>query len=312
MNVEQVDIAFDPSSLVLINLIVALMMFGVSLDLRADDFRRVARAPKAPVIGMLAQFLALPALTCLACWALAIQPELALGMTLIAACPGGSFSNIMTWMARGNVALSVSMTAVSSIAASLLTPLNFALYAWLNPYTRPLLTQIELDPLNLLLLVLLVLGLPLLAGMWVGRRFPQLTLRVEKPLRLFALLVMLGFVALAFSRNLEQFARHFHLFFWLVVAHNALALSIGYLCARLSGLPSADRRALTLEVGIQNSALGLVIIFTFFPQASGMLLIAAFWGCWHLVSGLSLAWLWSHRPPEEKTLPTPLTSSAER
>ncbi|VEE15911.1 bile acid:sodium symporter family protein [Ectopseudomonas mendocina] len=312
MNVEQVDIAFDPSSLVLINLIVALMMFGVSLDLRADDFRRVARAPKAPVIGMLAQFLALPALTCLACWALAIQPELALGMTLIAACPGGSFSNIMTWMARGNVALSVSMTAVSSIAASLLTPLNFALYAWLNPHTRPLLTQIELAPLNLLLLVLLVLGLPLLAGMWVGRRFPQLTLKVEKPLRLFALLVMLGFVALAFSRNLEQFTRHFHLFFWLVVAHNALALSIGYLCARLSGLPSADRRALTLEVGIQNSALGLVIIFTFFPQASGMLLIAAFWGCWHLVSGLSLAWLWSRRPPEEKTLLTPLTSSAER
>ncbi|SUD39979.1 bile acid:sodium symporter [Ectopseudomonas mendocina] len=312
MNVEQVDIAFDPSSLVLINLIVALMMFGVSLDLRADDFRRVARAPKAPVIGMLAQFLALPALTCLACWALAIQPELALGMTLIAACPGGSFSNIMTWMARGNVALSVSMTAVSSIAASLLTPLNFALYAWLNPHTRPLLTQIELDPLNLLLLVLLVLGLPLLAGMWVGRRFPQLTLKVEKPLRLFALLVMLGFVALAFSRNLEQFTRHFHLFFWLVVAHNALALSIGYLCARLSGLPSADRRALTLEVGIQNSALGLVIIFTFFPQASGMLLIAAFWGCWHLVSGLSLAWLWSRRLPEEKTLLTPLTSSAER
>ncbi|WP_395501910.1 bile acid:sodium symporter family protein [Ectopseudomonas mendocina] len=312
MNVEQVDIAFDPSSLVLINLIVALMMFGVSLDLRADDFRRVARAPKAPVIGMLAQFLALPALTCLACWALAIQPELALGMTLIAACPGGSFSNIMTWMARGNVALSVSMTAVSSIAASLLTPLNFALYAWLNPHTRPLLTQIELDPLNLLLLVLLVLGLPLLAGMWVGRRFPQLTLKVEKPLRLFALLVMLGFVALAFSGNLEQFTRHFHLFFWLVVAHNALALSIGYLCARLSGLPSADRRALTLEVGIQNSALGLVIIFTLFPQASGMLLIAAFWGCWHLVSGLSLAWLWSRRPPEEKTLLTPLTSSAER
>ena len=233
-------------------------------------------------------------------------------MTLIAACPGGSFSNIMTWMARGNVALSVSMTAVSSVVASVLTPLNFALYAWLNPHTRPLLTQIELDPLSLLLLVLLVLGLPLLAGMWIGRRFPQLTLKVEKPLRLFALLVMLGFVALAFSRNLEQFTRHFHLFFWLVVAHNALALSIGYLSARLSELPVADRRALTLEVGIQNSALGLVIIFTFFPQASGMLLIAAFWGCWHLVSGLSLAWLWSRRPPAADALLTPLPSSGER
>ncbi|ATH82118.1 bile acid:sodium symporter family protein [Pseudomonas sp. KHPS1] len=299
---EPVTIAFDPSSLVLINLIVALMMFGVSLDLRAENFRRIARAPRAPLLGLLAQFLLLPALTCLACWGLGIEPELALGMMLIAACPGGSFSNIMTWLARGDVAVSVSMTAVSSLAASLLTPLNFALYAWLNPYTRPLLTQIALDPLGLLALVLLVLALPLLAGMWVGRRFPRLAQHLEKPLRLFALLVMLGFVALAFSRNLEQFTRHFHLFFWLVVAHNALALGIGYLSALIGGLPAGERRAVTLEVGIQNSALGLVIIFTFFPQAGGMLLIAAFWGCWHLVSGLALAWLWSRRPPE----PAPL------
>jgi len=295
---DAVQIQFDPSSLLLINLILALMMFGVSLDLRAEDFRRIVREPRAPMIGLFAQFLLLPALTCLACWALRIDPQLALGMQLVAACPGGSFSNIMTWMARGNVAVSVSMTAVSSLAAGVLTPLNFALYAWLNPYTRPLLTDIALDPLGLLLMVLLVLGLPLVLGMFIGRRFPLLTLKVEKPLRIFALLVMLAFVGLAFGRNWQQFLQHFHLFFWLVVAHNAMALLIGYGSARLSGLPVADRRAITLEVGIQNSALGLVIIFTFFPQASGMLLIAAFWGCWHLVSGLSLAWLWSRSAPD--------------
>ncbi|MFZ3153747.1 bile acid:sodium symporter family protein [Pseudomonas sp.] len=294
---EPVSIQFDPSSLVLINVIVALMMFGVSLELRLDDFKRIVREPKAPLIGLFAQFVLLPALTCLACWALRIEPMLALGMMLVAACPGGSFSNIMTWMARGNVAVSVSMTAVSSLAASVLTPLNFGFYAWLNPLTRPLLTEIAMEPISLLLLVLLVLGLPLIAGMWVGRRFPSLALKVEKPLRIFALLVMLAFVTLAFGRNFDQFIAHFHLFFWLVVAHNALALSIGYGCARLSGLPAADRRAITLEVGIQNSALGLVIIFTFFPQASGMLLIAAFWGCWHLVSGLTLAFIWSRSPP---------------
>ncbi|SIS21906.1 bile acid:Na+ symporter, BASS family [Aquipseudomonas alcaligenes] len=295
---DAVQIQFDPSSLLLINLILALMMFGVSLDLRAEDFRRIVREPRAPVIGLLAQFLLLPALTCLACWTLRIDPQLALGMQLVAACPGGSFSNIMTWMARGNVAVSVSMTAVSSLAAGVLTPLNFALYSWLNPYTRPLLTDIALDPLGLLLMVLLVLGLPLVLGMFIGRRFPLLTLKVEKQLRIFALLVMLAFVGLAFGRNWQQFLQHFHLFFWLVVAHNAMALLIGYGSARLSRLPEADRRAITLEVGIQNSALGLVIIFTFFPQASGMLLIAAFWGCWHLVSGLSLAWLWSRSAPD--------------
>ncbi|WP_373388464.1 bile acid:sodium symporter family protein [Pseudomonas alcaligenes] len=295
---DAVQIQFDPSSLLLINLILALMMFGVSLDLRAEDFRRIVREPRAPMIGLLAQFLLLPALTCLACWVLRIDPQLALGMQLVAACPGGSFSNIMTWMARGNVAVSVSMTAVSSLAAGVLTPLNFALYSWLNPYTRPLLTDIALDPLGLLLMVLLVLGLPLVLGMFIGRRFPLLTLKVEKPLRIFALLVMLAFVGLAFGRNWQQFLQHFHLFFWLVVAHNAMALLIGYGSARLSRLPEADRRAITLEVGIQNSALGLVIIFTFFPQASGMLLIAAFWGCWHLVSGLSLAWFWSRSAPD--------------
>lgn len=302
----EVQIQFDPSSLILINVILAVMMFGVSLDLRAEDFRRIVREPKAPLIGLLAQFLLLPALTCLACWALRVEPQLALGMMLVAACPGGSFSNIMTWMARGNVAVSVSMTAVSSLAASVLTPLNFTLYAWLNPHTRALLTEISIQPLSLLLMVLLVLGVPLVLGMMIGRRFPLLTLKVEKPLRIFALLVMLVFVGLAFSRNFEQFLEHFHLFFWLVVAHNALALLIGYGSARLAGLPVADRRAITLEVGIQNSALGLVIIFTFFPQASGMLLIAAFWGCWHLVSGLTLAWLWSRRtelpaPAQEAT-----------
>ena len=310
---ESVHIQFDPSSLVLINLIVAVMMFGVSLDLRGEDFKRIARAPKAPVIGVLAQFLLLPALTCLACWALRIDPQLALGMTLIAACPGGSFSNIMTWMARGSVAVSVSMTAVSSVAASVLTPLNFGLYAWLNPYTRPLLTEIAMDPLSLLLMVILVLGLPLVLGMFIGRRFPGLSRKVEKPLRVFALAVMLGFVALAFGRNFDQFLSHFNLFFWLVVAHNALALGTGYYCARLSGLPDAERRAITLEVGIQNSALGLVIIFTFFPQVTGMLLIAAFWGTWHLVSGMALAYYWSRRPLAECTQPTqPLATLGEK
>src|SRR3989338_3184698 len=115
---EPVNNQLDPSSLELIKVIVAVMMFGVSLELRLDDFKRIVRDPKAPLIGLFAQFVLLPALTCLACWALRIEPMLALGMMLVAACPGGSFSNIMTWMARGNVAVSVSMTAVSSLAAS--------------------------------------------------------------------------------------------------------------------------------------------------------------------------------------------------
>jgi len=290
-----ITIDFNPESLVALNVLIAIMMFGVSLELKPADFKRILQSPKAPIIGLLLQFLFLPLITCLVTWWLAIDPMLALGMMLVAACPGGTFSNIMTWMAKGNVAVSVSMTAVSSMAASVLTPINFAFYAWLNPNTRALLTEISMDPVGLLALVFLVLGVPLVLGMWVGQRFPSLSRKVEKPLRLLALMVMFALAMLAFAKNTDQFVQYFDLFFVLVVAHNGLALTLGYAGAALVGLPVADRRAIALEVGIQNGALALVIIFTFFPNASGMLLIAAFWGVWHLVSGLALSFIWSRQ-----------------
>lgn len=284
---------FDPASLILLNVIMACMMFGVSLSLRLEDFKRIALAPIAPLAGLFAQFLLLPLATCLFTWALRIDPELALGMILVASCPGGSFSNIMTWLARGNVAVSVSMTAVSSLAATVLTPLNFAFYGWLNPHTREYLTQITLEPGGILLLVLLVLALPLVLGMITGRKLPALVERSEKPLRIISLLVFLSFVAIAFSNNFGLFIERFHSFFWLVVFHNLMALSLGYGMGMLLKLPVPDRRAVTMEVGIQNSGLGLVILFTFFPEAGGMMLITAFWGVWHLVSGITLSQIWA-------------------
>ena len=293
-----VAVAFEPRSLILLNLILALMMFGVSLSLRLEDFKRVVLSPIAPIAGLFAQFFLLPLATCLFTWALNIDPELALGMILVASCPGGSFSNIMTWLARGNVAVSVSMTAVSSLAAAILTPVNFAFYGWLNPHTREYLTKITIEPSSILILVLLVLALPLVLGMVTGRRLPDLVVRIQKPLRIFSLLVLMAFVAIAFSSNFALFLERFHSFFWLVVGHNLLALSLGYGMGLVLKLPVADRRAVTLEVGIQNSGLGLVILFTFFSEAGGMMLITAFWGVWHLVSGLTLSQIWARIPYE--------------
>lgn len=206
-------VVFSPSSLVLLNLILALMMFGVSLSLRLEDFKRVILSPIAPIAGLFAQFLLLPLMTCLLTWALNIDPELALGMILVASCPGGSFSNIMTWLARGNVAVSVSMTAVSSLAATVLTPLNFAFYGWLNPHTREYLTQITIEPSSILILVLLVLAVPLVLGMVTGRKLPDLVVRIQKPLRIISLLVLMSFVAIAFSSNVALFIERFHSFF---------------------------------------------------------------------------------------------------
>ncbi|MDQ7049414.1 MAG: bile acid:sodium symporter family protein [Enterobacterales bacterium] len=296
---EAISLNFDPKSLIAINVMIALMMFGVSLELKLEDFKRVLLKPKSPLLGLSFQFILLPALTCLLIWLLDLQPMLALGLLLVASCPGGVFSNIMTWLAKGNIALSVSMTAVSSIAAAVMTPFNFAFYSWLNPITREAVQTIAIQPLELFMLVLLVLVLPLVCGMSFARHFPLVAEPLKKWLKLVALFFMLLLIGLAFAKNTEHFVRYFEQFFFLVVLHNALAISLGFFGAKVTGLPQADQRAIALEVGIQNSALALVIIFTFFPQASEMLLIAAFWGIWHLVSGLTLAAIWSGKPAPE-------------
>ena len=218
---------FDPAALIVLNAILACMMFGVALSLKVDDFARIARDPRAPLVGLLAQFLLLPAATCLMTWAFDVDPELALGMILVAACPGGTFSNIMTWIGRANVAASVSMTAVSSLAATVLTPFNFAFYGWLNPHTRALVTEIALDPVNILMLVAAVLALPLLLGMLTARHAPGFAARAQKPLRLASLFVLLGFVAIAFARNIDVFLANAERIVALVVGQNALALALG-------------------------------------------------------------------------------------
>jgi bile acid:Na+ symporter, BASS family len=294
--VSDVDIAFSSADLVAMNAAIALMMFGVSLQLRSDDFVRVVRTPRAPVAGLLAQFLLLPLVTCLATWLLQVPAEFALGMIMVASCPGGTFSNVMTWMARGNVAVSVTMTAISSLAAVIMTPFNFAFYGWLNPNTRPLLQQIAIDPMNVLALVALVLALPIFLGMAAGYRFPRQASRSEQPMRWLSLMLFLGFIVIAVEKNFALFVDHISSILLLVVAHNALALTAGYCAGKAAGLPAADRRAVTMEVGIQNSGLGLMILFTFYPQAGGMILITALWGVWHLVSGLTLAQIWARRP----------------
>jgi BASS family bile acid:Na+ symporter len=290
-----VNIAFSPTSLVLLNGILACMMFGVSMQLQPEDFRRVLKQPRAPLAGLAAQFLVLPAATCLVKSALAIAPPLALGMILVASCPGGTFSNIMTWLGKASVPISVTMTAISSLAAVVMTPLNFALYGYLNPYTRPILRDIEIDPLGMLLLVGVVLALPLLAGMLLGRFRPSLARRAEKPMRLIALIILLVFVIIATIRNFDLLLQYGDQVAGLALGHNLLALGLGAMVGRLIRLARDERRAVTMEVGIQNSALGLSILFTFFPQAGGMMLITAFWGVCHLLTGLSLALFWSSK-----------------
>jgi BASS family bile acid:Na+ symporter len=299
--IDAIRLNFSPESLVALNFILAFVMFGVALDMRPADFKGITAAPKAVLIGMAAQFLLLPATA----WALTMvlrpQPSIALGVILVACCPGGNISNFLTHFARGNTALSVTMTAFSTVGALFFTPFNTALWGSLNPATAAILREIAIDPLEMFMAVAILLVVPALLGMGVAHRCPGLAARARKPFRILSLGVFALFVVLALGANWDYFLQYTHRVVIAVFLLNALGLGLGYAAAGAARLPEADRRAVSIEVGIQNSGLGLILIFNFFGGLGGMAITAAWWGIWHLLAGLSVASWWRRRPPAAVT-----------
>jgi BASS family bile acid:Na+ symporter len=294
---DAVRLNFSPESLVALNFILAFVMFGVALDMRWADFRGITAAPRAVLIGMLSQFLLLPA----AAWALTMllrpQPSIALGLILVACCPGGNISNFLTHFARGNAALSVTMTAFSTVGALFFTPFNTALWGSLNPDTAAILNAIAIDPLEMFVAVAILLVVPAIAGMSVARHFPAFAARAHKPFRVLSLAVFVGFVVLALAANWDYFLQYTDRVVVSVLLLNALGFAIGYFVAGASRLTQADRRAVSIETGIQNSGLGLILVFNFFGGLGGMAITAAWWGVWHILAGLTLATWWRRHPP---------------
>jgi bile acid:Na+ symporter, BASS family len=294
--IDQISLNFNKGGLLALNAVIGLMMYGMALDMKLEDFKRVARSPKGPAIGLAAQFILLPAFTFLLTLVLPVTASMALGMMLVAACPGGNLSNVMTYLARGNPALSVSMTAVSTAAAVVMTPLNLALWGSLNPATNAILRRVSLDPLDVFQTIVMILGIPLLLGLTTSRLYPALADKIRKPFKAVSVVIFCLFVAAALGANWQNFIRAIGLVAFGVFVHNALALTLGYTAARICGLAERDRRAVAIEVGIQNSALALVLIFQFFGGLGGMAIIAGWWGIWHIISGLAVAFYWSRRP----------------
>ncbi|RAL24840.1 symporter [Lujinxingia litoralis] len=296
-SIDAIDLHFDPASLLALNLILGLIMFGVALSLRVEDFRYVLRHPRAPLVGMLAQFGVLPAAT----WGLTLLLDLPasvkLGMILVSSCPGGNVSNFIAHVSRANTALSVSVTALSTSAALIMTPLNVSFWGSRSPETRAILRELSLEPTDMLRNILVLLGLPLVAGMLLRRYAPHLARRAERPFKVLALGLFALLILVAFRANMAAFIAVIGVIFLPVALHNALAWGIGYTAGLLARLPPRDTRALAIEVAIQNSGLGLVLVFGFFAGLGGMAVVAAWWGIWHLVAGLFMAALWSRRPP---------------
>ncbi|MCR8694397.1 bile acid:sodium symporter family protein [Rhodococcus pyridinivorans] len=300
MNVDDVRLSFDSGSLLVLNVVLAAIMLGIALDTSVDDFRRALRAPKAMAVGIAAQFLALPAVTWLLTLLLDPAPSIALGMILVACCPPGNISNVLTHRAGGDVALSVSMTAVSNVFAIVLMPLNFAFWGSRSDDTRALLRSVELDGLDMVVQIALIIGLPFVLGIWAAQKAPGFASRAQPWVKNGSLLALLAFIVAGLAGNFADFLDYIGLVLLAVFLHDAIALGLGYLCGWASGLPEYSRRAVSFEVGIRNAGLGLGLVMTFFDGLGGMAIVAGWWGIWDIVAGLLLATVWSRRTATRK------------
>jgi len=299
---DTVGINFDTEAIWLLNIALALVMFGVALEISISDFKRLAVNPKPIFTGIISQFLLLPAITFMLVWLIDPLPSIALGMFMVAACPGGNVSNFIAHMAKGNSALSVSLTAIATLLAVVMTPLNLQLWGSFYAPTESLLKEVAISPFEMIKLVSLLLGVPLVLGMWVNHLRPILAKKMAKFLKVASLLFFISLVFLALYQNRDIFLEYVVYVFWIVLIHNLLAFTTGFSFARLLRLSQKDTRSITIETGIQNSGLGLLLIFTFFDGLGGMALLAAFWGIWHLVSGLILGSFWGYRPVTKEEL----------
>jgi len=303
---DHIRLNFSPASLHTLNIALAFIMFGVALEIKPSHFVDLLKQPKSAFAGILSQFLILPFITFLLAIALRnyITPTIALGMILVAACPGGNISNFISSLAKGNVALSVSLTAIATLGAIFMTPLNFAVWGklFINFYTKHnatgLIRPLEIDAFQMFQTVILILGIPLIAGVLFNTQFPKMTQKIIKPIKQLSILIFSLIVVIALIKNFDYFLISIQYIFLIVLIHNAIALSAGYMVGKIFNRSFIDKKTLAIETGIQNSGLALVLIFNpkIFPQdleLGGMAIIAAWWGIWHILAGIFMAGVWT-------------------
>lgn len=308
---DQVRINFSTSGSHILNIILGLIMFGVALDIRPKEFKNVVEKPKALIGGLLAQMFLLPAITFLIIILFhnLLTPSVAMGMILVAACPGGNISNFLCNYAKGKIELSITMTSITTLAAILTTPFNFAFWGemyenFLARHTTQLVQPITIDPIQMFYTVFIILGIPLVLGMLCTHYFKDFSKRIAPWFQKGSIFMFIMMIVVAFSNNLDVFLHYISYILIIVLVHNGCALLTGYTTATIFGVTKKERRAMTLEVGIQNSGLGLALLLNpkIFPQdlaIGGMLLITAWWGIWHIVSGLAIGTYWHNRPLKE-------------
>lgn len=277
-----------------IGLAIALfiIMLSVALDLRASHFKQIANRPVPYLAGVFGQLLGLPLATYLLCLLINPHPTVALGMLIVACCPGGTVSNLLTMLGRGNTALSVSLTATSSVFAAFMAPLTILFWVSLYGPTATLLQEVGFNPMDFLKTTFFLLAVPLTIGMLAQWKFPNAMSKIHKPMAAIAFSLLLVIIIVALRANWDGFMDlKWPLFLTLIgitVLHNLVAFAIGLIAGLATRAERKDRRALIMEIGIQNSGLAIVIILASLEGFGGAAAVIGLWGTWHIIAGLTL------------------------
>lgn len=294
LDIDQVHLNLSSDSLWYLKIILGLIMFGVALELKFDDFKNLSKNPRSLVAGIIGQYFMLPFLTYIVILVTNPKPSIALGMMLVASCPGGNLSNYFTHLAKGNVALSVGLTSLSTVLAVFMTPFNIFFWSSKLPNVQNMLKEIHLESSEMISSVLLILGIPLVLGMLCSKYLPTFTLKAKKVLKIFSLICLIGFCVGAFSQNFKIFMTYIDQVIFLVTVHNVVIFMGAIILGKVMRLDWADTKAICIETSIQNSGLGLALIFQYFGGLGGMAFTAAWWGIWHMLTGVGFVGLFQY------------------
>ena len=286
--VDALRVDLSPTFQLIMSISLVVMMFTVALGLKIKDFMDLRKEPLAVAGGVLAQILGLPLLTLGLIILFEPAPSVALGMIVVASCPGGNVSNALTLFSRGDTAYSVSLTSISAVSAALVTPISILF--WANQYgpTSALVDTLDVDPSIFLVQTAGLLALPLFAGMSVAHWKPEIAARLRRLLTPVAFLILVGLILVGAFSNRDVLFSTEHSLIPLVMGHNALAFILGGLAGFAMQLAGAKIRALTFEVGIQNAGLGLLLLLSQFGGVGGAVAVTALWGVWHITAGFVL------------------------
>ena len=286
---DSLRIVLDPVGQAGVALSLVLVMFSVALGLRVEDFKFLRDKPLLFAGGVVSQVVILPLVTFLLILAMRPPASIALGMIVVACCPGGAVSNLLTYLSRGNVAASVALTATSSLLAAILTPTSILFWSHAYEPTATLLKTLDVNPLIFVAQTTFLLAVPLVLGMVVAAKAPDVAARIKKRTTVLGVSVLVGVIIYGIAYFFPVLFPALPLLGGVVVLHNGLAFVTGALAGRMLSRVSATRRALTFEIGIQNSGLALIILLSQLKGLGGAAAVAAVWGVWHLVAGGLLA-----------------------